>query len=623
MSLSQALATAVAGLRVTQSSLALVAANVANAQTPGYVRKTATSVETAAGELGVSVRIQSVNRVLDQYVQRQLQVETSGASYADLRSQFYDQLQSVYGAPGSTSALETTYDKFMTTLQALSTSPDSVAARSAVISSGQVLAQQLGGMTSQIQGLRSNAELGLSDSIAKANDAMQRISDINKQLGTANATDATSAVLLDQRDGYINQLAQLMDIKVVQNDNNQVTVFTGSGIQLAGIEASHLNFDAQGSMTPASQWSSDPTKRTVGTITLTGASGGTFDLIANKSIRSGQIAAYVEMRDQVLVQAQTQLDDLAAGMASALSDKTTDGTPVPGPPTGFDVDLSGVLPGNSIHLSYTDSATNTLHNVTLVRVDDPKALPLPNTATPDPNDRVIGIDFSGGISSVLAQLNSAFATTGMQFSNPIGSTLRIVDDGASNQVDVNAVSSTTTVTSLTGGSAELPFFLDANTPYTGAITGVGSQSVGLAGRMVVNAGLVADPSRLVVYQTSPLTPAGDQTRPNFLYDQLSSAGVTFSPQSGIGTTVAPFTGTVAQFIRQIASVQGQAADAASNLKQGQDVVLSSLQQRFNDGASVNIDQEMANLLNLQNAYAANAHVLSTVKAMVDTLMQIL
>jgi flagellar hook-associated protein 1 FlgK len=127
----------------------------------------------------------------------------------------------------------------------------------------------------------------------------------------------------------------------------------------------------------------------------------------------------------------------------------------------------------------------------------------------------------------------------------------------------------------------------------------------------------------VVYQTSPLTPAGDQTRPNFLYNQLSSAGVTFSPQSGIGTTVAPFTGTVAQFIRQIASQQGQAADAASNLKQGQDVVLSSLQQRFNDGASVNIDQEMANLLNLQNAYAANAHVLSTVKAMVDTLMQIL
>jgi flagellar hook-associated protein 1 FlgK len=222
---------------------------------------------------------------------------------------------------------------------------------------------------------------------------------------------------------------------------------------------------------------------------------------------------------------------------------------------------------------------------------------------------------------VLSQLSSAFATTGMQFSNPTGSKLRIVDDGAANQVDVNAVSSTITVASLTGGSAELPFFLDASSPYSS--TGVGPQSIGLAGRLTVNAGLVADPSRLVVYQTSPLTSAGDQTRPNFLYNQLSSATLLFSPQSGIGTTAAPFSGSLPQFIRQIASEQGQAADAAANLKQGQDVVLNSLQQRFNDGASVNVDQEMANLLNLQNAYAANAHVLSTVKAMVETLMQIM
>lgn len=624
MSLSQALATAVAGLRATQAGLALVAANVANAQTPGYVRKTATPTETAAGDLGISVRNDSVNRVLDQYVQTQLQVETSGASYADLRSQFYSQLQSVYGAPGSTSALETTYNNFVTSLQALSTSPDSTAARSAVMSSAQVLAQQLNGMTTQVQGLRSNAELGLADSVAKANDAMQRISDINKQLGTANATDATTATLLDQRDQYVSQLAQLMDVKVVQNDHNQITVFTGSGIQLAGIEASHLNFDAQGSMAPSAQWSADPTKRNVGTITLTGASGGTFDLIANKSIRSGKIAAYLEMRDQVLVQAQNQLDGLAAGMASALSDKTTNGTAVSAPPqAGFDVDLSGLLAGNSVNLSYTDKATNTQHSVTLVRVDDPKALPLSNTATANPNNRVIGINFSAGLGSVLSQLGSALATTGLQFSNPSGSTLRILDDGATNKVGVNAVSATTTMTSLTGGSAEVPLFLDASSPYTGAITGAGSQSVGFAGRITANAGLVADPSRLVVYQTSPLTAAGDQTRPNFLYNQLSSAAVAFSPQSGIGTTVAPFTGTVAQFIRQIASEQGQAADAASNLKQGQDVVLSSLQQRFNDGASVNVDQEMANLLGLQNAYAANAHVLSAVKAMVDSLMQIL
>ncbi len=51
-------------------------------------------------------------------------------------------------------------------------------------------------------------------------------------------------------------------------------------------------------------------------------------------------------------------------------------------------------------------------------------------------------------------------------------------------------------------------------------------------------------------------------------------------------------------------------------------MVNALQQRFSDGAAVNIDVEMANLLTLQNAYGANARVMSTVKEMFDQLMQI-
>jgi flagellar hook-associated protein 1 len=50
-------------------------------------------------------------------------------------------------------------------------------------------------------------------------------------------------------------------------------------------------------------------------------------------------------------------------------------------------------------------------------------------------------------------------------------------------------------------------------------------------------------------------------------------------------------------------------------------VFNSLRQRFNNTSSVNIDEEMANLLNLQNAYAANARVMSTIKEMLDTLLK--
>jgi flagellar hook-associated protein 1 FlgK len=625
MSLAQALSTAVSGLRATQAGMAIVSANVANAETPGYVKKTASQIETAAGDLGVSVRVDSVNRILDQYIQRQLRVETSGANYADLRAQFYDQLQTVYGVPGSDSAFETVYNNFTTALQALSTSPESTSARSAVLTSAQVLTQQLHAMTTSILGLRSSAELGLSDSINKANDALSRIAAINQQLGTAESNDANTAALLDQRDQYIDQLSQLMDITVVQNDHNQITVFTHSGLQLAGNGASKLAFDPQGSMTATAQWNADPTKRTVGTIMLTGANGGTVDLIADKAINSGKIAAYLEMRDKVLVQAQSQLDQIAAGMASALSDTTTGGTAVSpsANQSGFDLDLSNLQNGNSVQVTYTDNLSGKQKTLTLIRVDDPKALPLSNTDTANPSDRVVGLDFSGGLAGVVTQLTNALAGSGLQFSNTSPTTLRVLDDGPANKIDVNAATVTTTQTSLTGGSAALPFFLDATTPYTGAFNQVGPQSVGLAGRITVNENLVADPSRLVVFQTSPQTAAGDPTRPNFLYDQLTGAAMTYSPASGIGTTAAPFTGTVPSFIRQMISQQGQAADAADSLKQGQDVVLNTLQQRFNNSSSVNIDEEMSNLLNLQNSYAANAHVLSAVKDMIDTLLQVL
>ncbi len=622
MSLAQALATAVSGLRATQSGMAIVAGNVANAQTPGYVRKTMDQVATAAGGFGSSVRVSAINRELDLYIQRQLRTESSGGAYADLRANFYQRLQQVYGDPGSATTLETVFNNLTTALQGLATSPESSSARGDVLNAAQILAQQLNGMTSDIQELRTDAELGLADAAAKANDAMQQIARINQQLSTARDNDSTTAALLDQRDNYVGQLAQLMDIRVVESDHHQIGVFTNSGIQLVGTQASSLSFDAQGTVMPNALWDADPGKRTVGTLKLISPTGGDMDLIANKVIRSGQIAALLEMRDQVLVQAQAQIDAIAAAMSRALSDRTTDGTlAVAGAQSGFDLDTAGLFAGNTIDITYTDTMTNTQRKLTLIRVDDPAALPLQNTATSDPNDRVIGINFSAGMGSVVSQLNALLAPTGLQFSNPAGTTLRVLDDGAGNKVDVNAASTTKTITALTGG-VEIPLFVDAQDPYTGAITSLGSQRVGLAGRLSVNAAILADPSKLVVYQASLLTSAGDSTRPSFIYDRLNAAALDFSPESGIGTAVAPFSGSLASFIRQVMSFQGQAADSATSLQQGQDVVVSSLQQRFNDASSVNVDQEMANLLNLQNAYAANARVLSAVKDMLDALLRV-
>src|SRR5438552_1206620 len=618
MSLSQALSIAMSGLRANQLGLSLTSSNVANSDTPGYIRKTVNQIQTSSGSIGAGVAVTGVNRELDLYLQQQIRTEQSGASYADLRSSILSSLQSIYGTPGGTGTLETAFNSLVTAVQGLSTSSDSQSARIGVLNAAQSLTQQLNSMSGGIQSLRSQAESGLNSAVNTANTAMQQIVNLNTQLQSGNTSDAAAAALKDQRDQYVDQLSQLMDIRVIDNGNNQIQVFTNSGVQLVGAEASTLSFNPQGTVTPNTQWDADPTKGTLGTLTLNFPNGGSLNLIQTNSIRSGTIAGYLELRDKTLVQAQTQLDQFAANMSGLLSDKTTAGTAVnSGPSNGFDLDLSGLQNGNVIHLTYTDVG-NVQHQLSLVRVDDPSVLPLSNNATTDPNDQVIGIDFSAGMASVTSQLNAALGSAGLQFSNT-GSTLRVLDNGVGTAT-VNAASVTSTTSSLLGGSGEVPLFTDGNGLYTGAITAAGQQSVGLAARIRVNSQIIGDPAKLVQYNAT--TPSGDTKRPDFLYQQLTAGKSLYSPSTGFGTSTLPFQATLSNFSQQIASAQGQAADTAKQIADGQDVVLSTLKQKFNSQSGVNIDEEMAQLLSLQNAYASNARVMSTVKQMFDALLQV-
>jgi len=606
------------GLRANQLALSLTSSNVANSDTPGYIRKTVNQIQTSSGSIGAGVSVTGVNRELDLYLQQQIRTEQSGASYADLRSSILSSLQSIYGTPGGTGTLETAFNSLVTAVQGLSTSSDSQSARIGVLNAAQSLTQQLNSMSAGIQSLRSQAESGLNSAVNTANTAMQQIVNLNTQLQSGNTTDAAAAALKDQRDQYVDQLSQLMDIRVIDNGNNQIQVFTNSGVQLVGAEASTLSFNPQGTVTPNTQWDADPTKSTLGTLTLNFPNGGSLNLIQTNSIRSGTIAGYLELRDKTLVQAQTQLDQFAANMSGLLSDKTTAGTAVnSGPSNGFDLDLSGLQNGNVIHLTYTDVG-NVQHQLSLVRVDDPSVLPLSNNATTDPNDQVIGIDFSAGMASVTSQLNAALGSAGLQFSNT-GSTLRVLDNGIGTAT-VNAASVTSTTSSLLGGGGEVPLFTDGNSLYTGAITAAGQQSVGLAARIRVNSQIVGDPAKLVQYNAT--TPSGDTKRPDFLYQQLTAGKSLYSPSTGFGTSTLPFQATLSNFSQQIASAQGQAADTAKQIADGQDVVLSTLKQKFNSQSGVNIDEEMAQLLSLQNAYASNARVMSTVKQMFDALLQV-
>jgi flagellar hook-associated protein 1 FlgK len=386
---------------------------------------------------------------------------------------------------------------------------------------------------------------------------------------------------------------------------------------VGGPLASQFQYSSPGALNATSLYSANPAQNGVGTFSIKLPNGAAVDVVANNVVSSGRIAADLKLRDQTLVQAQTQIDQLAATTSSALSDKTTAGTAVAGPPAGFDVGTSAVLDGNSINLTYTDSS-NVQRQIKLVNVTDPSALPLQNGV--NANSTYVGVNFSLGMSSVVSQLNTALGSAHLKFANPSGSTLRITDDGMG-LATVNSASATTTVQSLTSGSAQLPLFTDGNVLYTGSIKGSGPQMAGLAGRLTINPALITDPTKLSTYSTSPATAAGDATRPSFLFAQLTQATFSVSPTTGLGSAAQPFQGTVSSYLQQVISQQGNASTLATQLKDGQSVVVSTLQSKFNSTSAVNIDTEMSNLIQVQNTYAANAHIMSVVQSMMQTLLQ--
>src|SRR6478736_116293 len=408
MGLSSALASAMSGLRANQAALSIVSSNVANSQTPGYVVQTPNQIEVTTGDFGSTVTTTGVSRELDTYVQKQLRTETGGGGYADQMANILKQLQNVYGTPGNSGTLETALNNFTTALQALSTNAGSSSAQTVALGAAQSLATQLNVTTKGIQSLRSNVEQDLGTSAQQANAAMQQVADINTKLQGLSANDPSAATLMDQRDQAINTLSKFVDVRVTIDGSNQANLYTTTGIQLVGAGlASQFTFASAGALSATSLYNSDPAKSGVGALNIKLPNGSQLDVVANNVVSSGQIAADLKLRDQTLVQAQNQIDQLAATMASALSDKTTAGSTVSGPPAGFDLDLAGAQPGNTVNITYKDTATNTQRQITLVNVTDPAALPLQNAANANPLR--VGVDFSGGMSAIASALNPALA----------------------------------------------------------------------------------------------------------------------------------------------------------------------------------------------------------------------
>lgn len=624
MGLGQSINNALGGLRATQAGIELASRNVSNANTEGYTKKSLSLINNVVGDKSFGVQIGAVTRQVDRFLQGKVRAEYSEFNMLDVKTPFLDYIDNLFGKPGADGSLDVVVNNVSQALVDLANDPQQGAARQQVVENADFLASHLREMSAQIQAMRQDAEHMIAQEVANANNALMQIARINHEL-TINGSRGGLADLKDQLDNHVDDLAAIFDIKTIEDSNGAVRVYTKSGTLLADQNASRLEFDEHPNITAQQLYSRTDAERSVGTIVIDNGSGGGIDLLLQGSIRGGKVAGLIELRDKILTSAQDQLDELAHGMAMAFNTIHNEGTAVTsGADTGFKLDISAMSDGNVVEFNYKDNATGFNHTISFVKVSDASVLPLADTVTANGADTVYGIDFSGGLASVQAQIAAAITGENPNFTVTLvsGTDIQILDDGAGNQVDVLSVNGTQTASGVQGEGSELNLFTDygdyGEVNYSNSMAGDG-QKLGFAARIRVNTEIKNDSTLLV--KSTGTTSIGDQTRPADMLKLFTETSFYFNANSGIGSQSAPFSGTIDSFTRQVVSDQTSKIGRHTSLRDNQELLLSALNGRLEAKTKVNVDQEMADLLVLQTAYNANARIVSVVKELMDALMR--
>lgn len=617
MGLSTTLSNALSGLRVTDSALDVVSRNVSNSGTAGYHKQTINSVS----QLGVSsdsAASSTLTRAFDQSLQNYYTAETSDSSASSVTISYLNQLQTYLGKPGDAGSIDTLFNTFSGDMSTLTANPDDFSTRATTVNDAQQLATRLNQLTGNIQDLRQQANGQIQSDVNNVNQALQSLVKINGKLGDLDTDPASRSALLDQRDRLVAQVASAIDVNVTYRNDGSVALATRSGVTLLDQKASTINFDAVTSITPSSQYSTDPTKNGVGSLTITTPAGYKVDVVGQGVLQSGEIKGLLDLRDNTLVQAQDQLDSIASSLAQSLSTNVVQGSDdgSTAPAQGMQVSTAGVLDGNDVTLNYTSGGVE--KTIKVVNVSDTSKLPINYV---DGNGvQVLGADFSAATGPTsLAMVLGGALPAGFSVSAS-GSTLDVKNDGTSN-TKVNAlvanVTSTAEQTATQGQSLGLSLFVDGsgNQPYTNSLSGEG-QKLGFAGRITVNSNVVANNALLV--QDSPTTPIGSVDRPNYLFDQLNDMSFSF-PSSN--PPLGALNGSVTDIISQSLDYQGGVVQSAQSNDDTHTDAMNALSTRMTTEYGVDVNQEMANLVQLQAAYSANARVVTVAQNLVNALLQ--
>ncbi len=314
MGLNTATNIAQSALSVVSAQTAVLTRNIANANdSSGASTKTANIVSVP----GSGAQVISITRAQNLTLFENVLNATSSSATQSAISSGLDQLQQTIGATSDATDAQspsTLLSNFTNALQTYESSPSDSSLADAAVSAAGTLASSLNSATTTVQGVREQADADMSQSVTQINSLLQQFQTLNTQVvnGTATGADVTDA--LDSRDAVLTQLAQQIGVTTVSNPNGGLNIYTDSGVTLFQGTARTVSF------TPTTTYTAGTSGNavTVDGVPVTGSS-------TTMGIQSGALAGYANLRDNVAVTYQNQLDSIAGALINATGETDQSG----------------------------------------------------------------------------------------------------------------------------------------------------------------------------------------------------------------------------------------------------------------------------------------------------------
>ena len=412
MSLNSILNIANSGLSAAQTQLRVVSDNVANVNTPGYIRKIAEQVPLVTQGAGSGVDVARVRLATDRFLQAASLNASADASRQGVRYELYDRIQSLFGDPGGKSGFFSQIDSVFSAFAATSDNAVSSSLRNDAIMKTKGLLDEASRISSNIQNVRQDADSRIGTAVNKVNDLLAQIESLNVDIARATVANGDASGALTIQSQLVSQLSSLMDVQVSSRPTGGVTIRSGSGMLLAGQGAAKLSYQPAGIV---------GTETSFADIMVTEPGGQ--PRIMTDGLKSGEIKGLLELRDVEAPAASERLGELVSKLADELNRAHNANSSVPAPTS-----LTGRNVGQSL-----ETALAGFTGKTTIAITNPTTGVITNRAD---------IDFSGGAISI-----NGVATTAANFladlNTQLGGAATASFDGGALKITANPVAGVT------------------------------------------------------------------------------------------------------------------------------------------------------------------------------------